>query len=137
MEVVATENYLRFILIDDNPINHFIVTRLLRNEGLTKEIQCFSDAQEALLFLTNDTADELIRLILLDISLPGMDGFEFLEALLFLPEKAKRSIRVVMLSSSYDEHDIMKSKTYSQVLSYINKPLTSEKLAVALQLLKL
>ena len=66
--------------------------------------------------------------IFLDIDMPLMDGFQFLDLFNKLHESTKKQCKIVMLTSSINPQDIDKSKTYSFVKKYINKPLTQQSL---------
>jgi CheY-like chemotaxis protein len=87
------------------------------------EVVCFTSPSKALDYLKN-TPDNQPHLIILDINMPEIDGWEFLNRY----QKFENPASVVMLSSSKDESDIKKSRTYNIVKGYIEKPLNIEKL---------
>ncbi|MEM9024939.1 MAG: response regulator, partial [Bacteroidota bacterium] len=76
---------------------------------------------------------ELPELIFLDLNMPDMDGWDFLEAYQKLSPRLARPIRIVILTSSGYHGDIQRAKTYPEVTAYLNKPLGDDALA---QLLK-
>ncbi|MCC9136601.1 response regulator [Pontibacter silvestris] len=119
----------RILLVDDDPAVSFITQRLFRQAQLEAEVLLASHGQEAL-----DIVREVCRseqcpeLILLDINMPVMDGFEFLEELQKSADLSSAPIKIVMLSSSTHYLDMVKAKDYP-VIGCIEKPLTVEKLS--------
>lgn len=110
-------------VIDDDAIYQFAVKFTLQKLGFAHEVQAFSNgdlAKEAL----SDSTQTLPDLILLDINMPIMDGWEFLDWYSQFQANLPRSIPIFMVSSSIDPNDIAKAKSYTQVLNYISKPLT-------------
>jgi CheY-like chemotaxis protein len=108
-------------LIDDDPLNNLInrklITRILPEALVTEDI----DAGNALERIKNDFTPDLI---LLDINMPGMNGWEFLESF----QKMGKEISVYILTSSIDSADYRKAERYKQVKKYIEKPLNSQKI---------
>jgi CheY-like chemotaxis protein len=118
------------IIIDENKITHFILSKMfLRNSFFSKPIT-FLSALEALDFLTkSNVADDSYYLIFLDINMPVMNGWEFLDT--FSKNNYKEifnNTKVVVLSSTIDPRDIEKSKTYSMVIDFLSKPITIDML---------
>ncbi|MFN5706366.1 MAG: sigma-70 domain-containing protein, partial [bacterium] len=97
-------------------------------EEIADEIQIFSLAQEALDFFANSDENNYPQLILLDINMPIMNGFVFLQEYSKLLGERSNKIDVFMLSSSVDPNDIRKSEDYSFVKGFISKPLSLEHL---------
>ena len=115
------------LLIDDDPASNYIAQLLLRKSGAVKEITVAANGQEALEYIEQRCNGKgYPDLILLDINMPKMDGFEFMEHFQQLPCAA--SIRVVVLSSSVSTRDQQTATEY-HIKDFINKPLTKEKLA--------
>jgi CheY-like chemotaxis protein len=85
----------------------------------------FSSAREALDYLVENAAVplKLPKFILLDIQMPGINGFQFLEMLQSVPEQVKSVIKVVMLSSTLDPSDIDRARSNQFVLDIMKKPL--------------
>ncbi len=118
------------LLIDDDNINNFINERLIRKTNITDEIRIVLNGKEAIDYLTARQLHERKKspeLILLDINMPVMDGFEFLEAYKRLELYDKESVIIVMLTTSANPSDT-KRLDDSGVAGYINKPLTESKL---------
>jgi CheY-like chemotaxis protein len=115
------------LLIDDDPASNYIAQLLLRKSGAVEEITVAANGQEALDYIVQQcNGNDYPNLILLDINMPQMDGFEFMEQFQQLPIAA--SIRVAVLSSSVSTKDLKTASDY-KIKDFINKPLTKEKLA--------
>jgi len=118
------------LLVDDDSINNFINEKLIKRLDIAEEVKVVLNGEEALNLLNGiiDSGKKCPELILLDINMPVMDGFEFLEAYKSLDFPDKDSIVIVMLTTSTNPLDIKKLKD-SGVFGYVNKPLTDEKLS--------
>lgn len=104
-------------LIDDDKFCNMISQKIISKCFPELPIVIFSDAREALKSLENE--NEKLILIFLDINMPEMNGFQFLESCIDL----KNTPFIVMLSSSIDENDKLKSFSFKNVTAYISKPL--------------
>lgn len=112
----------RVLMVDDNE-NDLLFTRIaLERSGLDFEILACERAQEALQMLTAKP-DHGIDLILLDINMPVMDGFGFLQAFEALPLAQRGHAVVVMLSSSSDPADRARAAGHACVRDFLRKPL--------------
>jgi len=107
------------LLVEDNEITNFLSTDILLQMGV-KCVDVVTNGERALDFLTRNCPD----IILLDLNMPKMNGFEFMDA------KRKRSLcpdsKVVILTSSVKEEDINKAGDYPEIAGFIEKPLTME-----------
>jgi CheY-like chemotaxis protein len=118
-------HYSAIFLVDDDPINNLINRRLLGKVDISKNILEFQDGEDALAEIELLSKDDGI-LILLDINMPVMNGWEFLEKYLtFFPF---RKDRIVILSSSIDFFDRQKAKEFEIVCAFLEKPLTLDKI---------
>jgi len=112
-------------LVDDDPINNLINKRFLAKLGNCEKIQDFEDGLEALRKLQEIPISSRL-LILLDINMPVLNGWEFLDRYAeFFPF---RTDKIVILSSSIDIQDRLKAKNYSIVSDFFEKPLKIEKI---------
>ena len=112
------------ILIDDSDIDNKVTTKLLKLARLTSDIKAFTDPEMALAHVTKEgptwTAP---RWILLDIQMPGVDGFAWLDQFRGLPETVQSMCRIYMLSASIDRVELRKAEADPSVIALMEKPL--------------
>ena len=117
------------LIVEDNPIDVFINTRVVEQSGLAKEVMAIQTAREALELLTKRSVNsDLPEIIFLDIRMPDIDGFEFLLEFSELPQRVLELCKIVMLSSTIDPLELEKARNSPFVLAFIPKPLTRDKI---------
>ena len=113
---------LNIFLVDDDHIYQFTAKKTLESMGLTDRVSIFPDGEKAIAFIKDHLSnpDELPDIIFLDINMPVMDGWQFIDEFqkLQLPKK----VSVYMVSSSVDENDMRRSKEFGVIDDYIIKP---------------
>ena len=118
-----------YIVIDDDVLNNMICKITLEMALGAVQVETFSNAEIALEFIrTNyeDATDDVVTLILLDINMPIMSGWEFLDSFDDFSDTIKKQFRIYLLSSSVDDRDKEKAKQNKNVIDYLSKPLSKE-----------
>lgn len=123
-------------IIDDDNIYQYTARVLLESTGLAKDIQSFYNGYEAINYLKEQKStglDTLPDLIFLDINMPVMNGWEFLEEYRKLYASFSKPIVVYVVSSSVDYSDMQKSRSYETVTDYLVKPVNRSKFQELIQ----
>ena len=118
---------MRFFLIDDDDVFNYLHESVIRLVQPDAEILTFKSGEEAIDFIKKSSSEfSPPDLIFLDIRMPDMDGFAFLEHL----ERDYKSLfsqtKLYMLSSTLDERDLNRAKSFELVTDFLGKPLTVE-----------
>ncbi|MGE7775298.1 MULTISPECIES: response regulator [Chitinophaga] len=115
-------------IVDDDPIHQQITEIMLERLRIADAVTKFSDAQDVLDHIRVNTADQasLPDLILLDLNMPVMDGWEFLEVYAGIRHQIAKDIRIYVLTSSIDERDRQRVDQFDFVSGYLTKPLTND-----------
>lgn len=116
----------RTLIVDDDSIIIFIHKKLVGRCGFPLAPETYLNGREALDHLMATADVETRSLVLLDINMPVMSGWEFLDAIQDQP--FAKHMKVAMVTSSVDASDKLKAKTYPQVVGFLEKPITVEML---------
>ncbi len=110
-------------IIDDDYLSSFITEQMLVIEGFSNQIRSFLSAEAALALIMQDYPANVPDVIFLDLNMPQMNGWEFLDALAPFKNEIKEKCRIYILTSSLLLKDSQKSKDYELVNGFIPKPL--------------
>ena len=119
------------MLIDDNEIDNLINQKMIEGSNFADHVYIHTSSKSALEFLHNlarssDVPKSMIpSIVFLDINMPIMDGFQFLDEYEKLNEEFRKDTKVIMLTSSVNPKDMEKAQYNNRVKTYINKPLSS------------
>ena len=124
--------HLTIALVDDDRIYQFTTERILQRLDNEVRFLWFKDGEEALTYMDDNVehADKLPDILIVDINMPFLDGWQFLEAFNGLRERMAKPIDIYMVSSSNDDRDMQRAKSTVGVRDYVEKPITKEKLAL-------
>lgn len=114
----------KVVIVDDDSVVLFLHKVLIDRSNLPSASQSFKNAKEALEYISSNGVHKKPYLVLLDINMPVMDGWEFLEAIQDVD--FKDNLYVAMVTSSINTNDIEHAKKYPQVIDYLEKPLRKD-----------
>lgn len=118
-------------LIDDDELSNSIAEGIIKYNGFSKSIRTFFTAKEALSALEGAIADGCFPdFIFLDLNMPIVDGWGFLEVYRKFPKQIKDQCYLYILTSSIDEQDIKRSKLHEEVRDFISKPISKRDLEI-------
>lgn len=118
-------------IVDDDQIYVFGLKKLLAINNLCKNILVFENGERALNYITPilSNSDELPDIILLDLNMPVMDGWEFLDEFIKIKPKMNKQIEIFMVSSSINPADMEKARQYEELTDYLIKPISLDELS--------
>jgi len=116
------------IIIDDDPISILVCETLLKKTNFAETVKSFKSGGEGLTFLKSrfEAVGSLPDIIFLDVYMPVMSGWEFLEAYEQLENLPEKRPHVMMLSAAFDPADRQKAEDSVLVTDFISKPITTE-----------
>lgn len=117
-------------VIDDDPIYQIIVNKIIQKSELFSSVSSFINGKDAIDALKKSLENNEMppNIILLDINMPIMDGWEFMEEMVLLKSQINELIHIYIVSSSIAFEDKSKAKNYSEIIAYLSKPVNSNDL---------
>lgn len=125
----------KLAIVDDDEAFVFLTKEIVSDTNMVKTINVFRNGQEALNFIETHKSnkEELPEIMLLDLSMPVMDGWEFLEEYARVIPSLAKQILIYICTSSISPDDVYRAKTVSSVSDFIVKPVTQDKLVSMIQ----
>ncbi len=122
---------IQILLIDDDEINNFLSNELIRLYQPDVEIESILYVEEALRYLAEKIKNNqsLPGIILVDINMPNLNGWDFIDAFEKMDAGAIKNVRVFVYTSSIYYKDLEKVKNYKSVIKLISKPFTDDMIA--------
>ncbi|HEY6162136.1 MAG TPA: response regulator [Bacteroidia bacterium] len=125
MTKTAVRTLDNILVVDDDKIYQLLCKQIIKNANVTNNVISCLSAEEGIDLLKKQ--EPLPELIFLDINMPGMNGWDFLEAFKRLDKSIRDRVKIVMLSSSVFAADKIRAGTYNEVADYVVKPLTIQR----------
>jgi len=124
--------YSLVLIIDDSEMDNFLNKTILETMNYCDKVITYTNPASALEYLKTaiqeNNSIKIPNLVFLDINMPLMTGFDFLDEFLKLPQELLSGVKFYMISSSEDPEDVEKTKKYKQIIKYLNKPLDKNEL---------
>jgi CheY-like chemotaxis protein len=119
-------------IIDDDTIYHFILTSIINKNKLAESILSFLDGEKAIQYLTENKMnnEKIPDVLFLDVNMPIMDGWMFIEEYARIKTDITKKTLVFMLSSSANRIDIERADKISEISNYIIKPINLEEVKI-------
>jgi CheY-like chemotaxis protein len=116
-------------IVDDDETYQFILTRIISESSAVKRVQSFLNGRDAIESLTAVLDQPLLipEIILLDLTMPVMDGWQFLENYLLLKPRIGKKVHIYIASSSVDPNDVERARNIEIVSDYVVKPVTRDR----------
>lgn len=122
----------KIFIVDDDPIHRLLMNKLFEKQGAACSLNFFENGQKAMTALENAISshpDQIPDLILLDIEMPVMNGWQFMNAYQKLDPILHDQVGIYMVSSSFSDDDQKKVKLYPAIKDYIVKPLRIDRIS--------
>jgi CheY-like chemotaxis protein len=123
---------LSCLIIDDNELDHFVVKMIIANINKEIKVKSFLDPVLAFEYIKSDITNDKLTLMLLDIYMPVMNGFQFIEAFEQLDTQIQEKYYIVAVTSSRERSYINRIKSYKTFKRVLNKPFTALNLSALL-----
>jgi len=120
-----------FIIIDDSRLDCFIAEKIIQNSGTYSGVKSYMEATDAYEAIkSGDIGDDsVITIIILDIQMPVMNGFQFVDVFEQLPTEIKSKFAIFLFSSSINENDKNRLGNYPSIIRFYSKPISKDTVA--------
>lgn len=125
----------KILCVDDDPITLMLCKKVIEKVSFAQKIDTAQNGEEALNYFENwikknhnSKNEDYPKLIFLDLNMPIMGGWEFLDNFSKITFSVFNKVRVIVLSSTIDPQDISKAKSYPMVIDFLSKPISKEML---------
>lgn len=124
-----------FIIIDDSKLDCFIAEKIIQNTGTFSSVKSYFQATDAYEIIKNNTenGNAPITIIILDIQMPVMNGFQFVEAFEQLPGDIQSKYAIFLFSSSINENDKNRLGNYPSIRRFFGKPISKDIIAIMIE----
>jgi len=121
------KNHLNYIIVDDDPTNNMICSMTLRKALGKVEAKTFTEPEEGLEYIKNNfNINSNHTILFLDLNMPTLTGWQFLEQYEDFSEEVKMQINIYLVSSSIDQRDWAKSRKNKYIKGFLVKPMYPE-----------
>jgi CheY-like chemotaxis protein len=124
--------FYKILFVDDDPITLMLCKKVIAKSSFANEISTAQDGEEALKYFntlkydsTKSTTDKIPQLIFLDLNMPVMGGWEFLEHFTSDAYTEFSDTKVIILSSTIDPEDLERAKKFPVIIDFLSKPITT------------
>ncbi|HEY1025063.1 MAG TPA: response regulator [Sphingobacteriaceae bacterium] len=124
---------VHFIIIDDSELDCYIAEKLIKHTVKSNTIRTFTLAEEALKYISSSQTETGKTIVLLDVLMPIMSGFQFVEEFEKMPLEIQEKFMIIALTTSLNKNDFNKIRSYRSVSNLLDKPLTPELLLPMLE----
>ena len=120
-----------FIIIDDSRLDCFIAEKIIQNSGTFSSVKSYMEATDAYEAIKNGNIgdDSVTTIIILDIQMPVMNGFQFVDVFEQLPKEIQSKFAIFLFSSSINENDKNRLGNYPSIIRFYSKPISKDTVA--------
>lgn len=126
-----------FIIVDDSQLDCFIAEKIIQNAGTYSSVKSYMEATDAYEAIKKSDKEPLdaMTIIILDIQMPVMNGFQFVEAFEQLPEDIRSNYAIFLFSSSINENDKNRMGNYPSIRRFYGKPISKDTIFQMIEML--
>jgi CheY-like chemotaxis protein len=127
------------MIVDDSKVDRFLSAAVIKSFAFAENVESFPCVSDGLNYLRSIdiTSSNFPLVIFLDLNMPDLDGFDFLDGFLKMPESIRKQCHIIMVSSSTSKSDLDRVTTYSAIRRFYSKPLSIKILSEINEILEL